>query len=142
MKEAIHKHLLSELDRTGRTDTVFVLAGVAFNLAVLLINWALSNNFTSEHRDAGTDTYVIFYMFMLGAVIITTACILTLNNSRLICTKIHASLEQLYKDTDVQKYMPENISALGNKRATLSLVVVAGMGLLAVLIPLTAVYLG
>lgn len=140
MKEAIHNHLLSELDRTGRSDTIFVLAGVAFNLAVLLINWGLSVALTSKNSDAEPETYAVFFLFMLGSIVISTACILTLNNSRNICLKIHKSLDQLYKDTDVSKYMPENISALGSKRAILSLIVVGGTSSLAILVPLTAFY--
>ncbi|MEJ2680952.1 MAG: hypothetical protein P8144_05540, partial [Gammaproteobacteria bacterium] len=39
MKEAIHKHLPAELDRSSKSDTVFIISGVTFNLLVLFVNW-------------------------------------------------------------------------------------------------------
>ena len=61
--EGIHKHLLSELDRAGRSDTIFVIAGVSFNLLVLFINWAQASTITSTYGEAGTDSFIIFAIF-------------------------------------------------------------------------------
>jgi ABC-type transport system involved in multi-copper enzyme maturation permease subunit len=139
MIEGIHKHLLSELDRAGRSDTIFVLAGVSFNLLVLFINWAQASTITSTYREAGTDSFIIFAIFIIGTLVVSTSCLLTLMNSRRICNKCHKALVQIYEDTEVSKYMPEGMGNLGNKRFILSFIVVGGTGLLAVVVPLVAV---
>ena len=139
MIEGIHKHLLSELDRAGRSDTIFVLAGVSFNLLVLFINWAQASTITSTYGEAGADSFIIFAIFLIGTLVVSTSCLLTLMNSRRICNKCHEALVQIYEDTDVSKYMPEGMGNLGNKRIVLSFIVVGGTGLLAVVVPLVAV---
>ena len=139
MIEGIHRHLLSELDRAGRSDTIFVLAGVSFNLLVLFINWVQASNITSSYSDSKQDSIIIFAIFLVGTVVVSTACLLTLINSRRICNQCHSALAQIYEDTEVSKYMPQGISALGNKRFILSFVVVGGTGIIAVIVPLVAV---
>ena len=139
MIEGIHKHLLSELDRAGRSDTIFVIAGVSFNLLVLFINWVQASNINSPYGEPGKDSFIIFAIFLIGTLVVSTTCLLTLMNSRRICIKCHEALVQIYEDTDVSKYMPEGIGSLGNKRIILSFIVVGGTGLLAVLVPLVAV---
>ena len=139
MIEGIHKHLLSELDRAGRSDTIFVLAGVSFNLLVLFINWAQASNITNGYGGSKQDSIIIFAIFLVGTVVVSTACLLTLINSRRICNQCHNALARIYEDTEVSKYMPQGISTLGNKRFILSFVVVGGTGIIAVIVPLVAV---
>lgn len=134
MKEAIHKHLLSELDRSNKSDTVFIIAGVAFNLLVLFVNWILGGELS---RDRGN--ILIFGLFITGTVVVTTSILLALINSNKICSRIHGALDQLYEDENVSQYMPQGLGALGRKRFVLSFVVVAGTGFLATAIPLIAV---
>ena len=50
MIEGIHKHLLHELERAGRTETVFILAGTGFNLLMLAISWSLSDDVSRQRR--------------------------------------------------------------------------------------------
>jgi len=142
MIEGIHKHLLSELDRAGRSDTIFVLAGVSFNLLVLLINWvqAISIESASAYDRNAAESQIIFAIFLVGALVVSTACLLTLTNSRNICIKCHAALLQIYEDTEVAKYMPEGIGALGKRKFILSFIVVGGTGLLAVGVPLVVIF--
>jgi len=139
--EGIHKHLLSELDRAGRSDTVFVVAGVAFNLLVLFINWAQSTTVLNRYGEIQTDTIIIFGIFIVGALVVSFACLLTLLNSRKICCKCHDSLLLIYEDSEVSKYMPDGMSNLGGRRFILSFIVVAGTGLLAISVPLISMLL-
>jgi hypothetical protein len=139
MIERIHKHLLSELDRAGRSDTIFVLAGVSFNLLVLFINWGQAGNITSTYWETNVDSIIIFSKFLVGTVVVSTACLLTLKNSRRICNQYHQALLKIYEDTEVVRYMPEEMVGLGNKRFVLPFIVVGGTGLLAILVPIVAI---
>jgi len=38
MLEQLHEHVVAELQQSSRTDTVFVVTAVVFNLVVLAIN--------------------------------------------------------------------------------------------------------
>ena len=140
MIEGIHKHLLSELDRAGRTDTVFVLAGVCFNLLILFVNWVQASRITSTYQNNDQDAPFIFALFLLGTVVVSSACLLTLANSRKICVKLHESLMKIYEKTEVAEFMPTDIGKLGNKRFILSFLVVGGTGLLAVLVPFIEIW--
>ncbi|WP_237132376.1 hypothetical protein [Pseudohongiella sp. O18] len=140
MIEGIHKHLLSELDRAGRTDTVFVLAGVCFNLLILFVNWIQASRITSDYQNNDQDAPFIFALFLLGTLVVSSACLLTLANSRNICVKLHESLMKIYEKTNVAEFIPADIGSLGNKRFILSFIVVGGTGLLAVLVPFITIW--
>ena len=43
MLDRLHEHVVSELNQGARTDTVFVVTAVAFNLVVLAINWNVAD---------------------------------------------------------------------------------------------------
>ena len=137
MLDAIHKHLLSELDRSSRSDTVFVVASALFNTLVLFVNWAQADSLSH-----GSGNVVTFILFIAGALLITGSALLILLNSRRICFQCHEALDKLYRDTDVSQYMPAEMAVLGNKRFVLSFIVVASTGALAVLIPLVSISAG
>jgi hypothetical protein len=134
MIEGIHKHLLSELDRAGRSDTVFVLAGSAFNTLIMFINWAQADGISR-----GRGNIMLFLLFVAGALLVTGASLLVLLNSRRICVQCHEALSKIYNDTCVSQYMPPGMTSLGNKRFILSFIVVASTGALAVAVPFISI---
>ena len=131
MIETIHKQLMSELDRAGRADTVFVVSGVLFNILVLFVNWVQAAALANEQGNL-----MIYLLFTAGSLLISCTALLALINSRRICNSVHASLQQIYVDHNVAHYLPPGLGTLGNKRFILSFIVVGGTGLLAVVIPL------
>ena len=42
MLKEVHQHIVQELQQSSKTDTIFVIAAVLFNLAVLGINWGVA----------------------------------------------------------------------------------------------------
>ena len=131
MIEAIHKQLMSELDRAGRADTVFVVSGVLFNILVLFVNWLQAISLAE-----GQGNLMIYLLFTAGSLLITCTALLALINSRRICNSVHSALQQIYVDQNVSQYLPPGLAVLGDKRFILSFLVVSGTGLLAVIIPL------
>jgi len=79
---------------------------------------------------------MIYLIFTAGSLLISCTALLALINSRRICNSLHAALQTIYADTNVDQYLPSGLSTLGNKRFILSFIVVGGTGLLAVVIPL------
>ena len=139
MKESIHKHLLSELERISRSDTVFIICGVTFNFVVLFINWAQASQLISTYSEPKMATYLIFIIFIFIALIVTIACLLNLVNSRNICNECQASLEKIYDSSGVNEFIPQNMKNLGKRRFTLSFIIVGGSCVIAVLVPLVTV---
>ena len=125
MIERVHQHLLSELERTTRADTVFVVSAVLFNILGLFITWSNVPTRTGDYR---SGSMAIYMLMTVGIIVIGGTALKALQNGRGMCEKINASLTQIYKDAGVEKYMPEGATAMG--------VVVAGTTFLAVAIPL------
>ncbi len=130
MIEAVHKQLMSELDRAGRADTVFVISGVLFNILVLFVNWAQASSVAN-----GRGNLMIYLLFTAGSLLVSCTSLLALRNSRRICTDLHAALQKIYTDSNVAQYLPPGLSELGSRRFFLSFLVVGGTGTLAILIP-------
>ena len=68
MLKEIHGHIVHELQQNARTDTVFVVAAVLFNLVVLGINWGVAN-------EAGRGEAVGQNDLILGLLIAATLVI-------------------------------------------------------------------
>lgn len=111
MIEAIHAQLMSELDRSGRADTVFVVSGVLFNILVLFVNWIQAGSLAD-----GNGNLAIYLLFTAGSLLITCTALLALINSRRLCCAVHDALLRIYADRNVAHYLPEGLGALGSKR--------------------------
>lgn len=131
MIEKIHDHLVSELDRSSKSDTVFVISAVLFNILVMFINWAQASSIAS-----GGGSIAIFGIFLVGVLVVSGAALAALINSRRICIRCHEALEKIYEKEGVSDYFPKDMANLGNRRFVLSFIVVAGTGLIAALVPI------
>ena len=48
MLHQVHDHIVSELGESSRTDTIFVLTAIIFNLIVLAINFGVATEAAIE----------------------------------------------------------------------------------------------
>jgi TRAP-type C4-dicarboxylate transport system permease small subunit len=81
MIERVHQHLLSELERTTRADTVFVVCAVVFNILALFISWAqVPADGTYPSGSLG-----IYMLTILGIIVISGAALRALQNGRRSC---------------------------------------------------------
>lgn len=78
MQEQVHDHIVSELGHSSRTDTIFVVTTVVFNLIVLGINSGVSvaavEGDSSSVNDLVVDVFIA--MTILLNVIAVAALIL------------------------------------------------------------------
>lgn len=130
MIEKIHDHLVSQLDRSSKSDTVFVISAVLFNILVMFVNWVQASSIAS-----GRGSMAIFGIFLVGALVVSGAALIALVNSKQICIRCHEALEKIYEKEGVSDYFPKDMANLGNKHFVLSFIVVAGTGLIAALVP-------
>ncbi len=53
MLSDLHNHIVGELQQNSRTDVVFVVSAVLFNLVVLGINWGVASEANNPDQAAG-----------------------------------------------------------------------------------------
>ena len=53
----VHDHIVRELGESSRTDTIFVLTAIAFNLIVLTVNFGVATEAATEGALPHTTSY-------------------------------------------------------------------------------------
>ncbi|MGD8531629.1 MAG: hypothetical protein PVG97_11660, partial [Syntrophobacterales bacterium] len=68
MLKQVHEHIVSELQQNARTDTIFVVTAIAFNLIVLGINSAVAGE--AESAQAGSSNDLILAVFVIMSLLV------------------------------------------------------------------------
>jgi hypothetical protein len=140
MLHEIHGHMVGELQQNARTDTVFVIAAVLFNLVVLGINWGVAHE-ASRGRNTGEND-LILGMLILGTVLINAFAIKALTAGKSSRQKLVIGLRQMYADNDVAKYYDEDLLESYSARYTLFTLVLIVLAVMAIAVPLIARNMG
>ncbi|MFZ5519558.1 MAG: hypothetical protein ACOY90_23230 [Candidatus Zhuqueibacterota bacterium] len=134
MIEKVHQHIIDELQQSSRTDTIFVLTAVLFNLIVLAINSAVAGNAVSEHAKASDD--FILSVFMLMTLVVNIISIRALSTGKNTRGKLLQGLISMYKDNNVDKYYDMSLLSNYNKRYFSFTVVILSIAVTAIIVPL------
>jgi len=106
MLERVHEHVVSELQQSARTDTIFVVTAVVFNLVVLGINSAVASE-AADGAEVSAD--VVLGVLMAMSVLINTISVLALISGRSTREKLLEGLLAMYRDNDVAQYYDESL---------------------------------
>lgn len=131
----LHDHIVDELQQNARTDTVFVVAAVLFNLVVLGINWAVASSGHDGGRGAGD---AIFALLVLATIAINAFCLRALAAGRATRLKLVGGLLAMYRDNDVARYYDESLVAAYGARYTMFMAVTGVLGAVAIIVPFLA----
>ncbi|MFA5837525.1 MAG: hypothetical protein WC837_11290 [Bellilinea sp.] len=132
MLERLHEHVISELNQSSRTDTIFVVVAVIFNLIALGINSSIaSNDYPSTSED------IVLAAFIVMTVLVNTIAILGLYVGRLTRTKLLAGLVAMYQDNQVDKYYDQSLVLNYGRRYVLFGAIILVLALTALVVPLT-----
>ncbi len=132
MLERLHEHVISELNQSSRTDTIFVVVAVVFNLIALGINSAIaSNDFPSTSED------IVLAAFIVMTVLVNTIAILGLYVGRMTRTKLLAGLVAMYQDNQIDKYYDQSLVLNYRRRYVLFGAIILVLALTALVVPLT-----
>jgi len=139
MLKQVHDHIVSELGHSSRTDTIFVVTAVMFNLIVLGINSGVSIAAAEEGTSATNDLIlgVFITMTVLLNVIAVAALILGRRTRRMLLSGIVA----MYQDNKVDKYYNRSLLAGYGVRYLLFAGVVVTLALTAIIVPLVIRFL-
>jgi len=137
MKEKLHDQITAELGQSSRTDTIFVVTAIVFNLVVLGINSALSDVAADENT---LQSNLVFIIFVIVTILINAASLTALLIGRKTRSRLLSGLIKMYQDTQVDQYYPEELLEAYGTRYLLFAAVIVLLGITAIVVPLIIRY--
>jgi len=134
MLKEIHSHIVNELQQNAKTDTVFVVAAVLFNLVVLGINWGVANEASRGETTGQND--LILGLLIFATVLINIFAGRALIAGRSSREKLLLGLKQMYEDNGVAKYYDDDLLGTYRARYTLFTLLLAVLAAIAIVVPL------
>ena len=110
----LHQHVLSELDRSIRADTVFVFGAVVLDVVSIGVNSILAQS------KAGNSS-IIFVLFMVAVVAVSFIAAAALRNGTKGCLAFHQALMAMYEQNGVGNLYPADGIRTGINRYRLYL---------------------
>lgn len=136
MLKEIHDHIVHELQQNSRTDTVFVVAAVLFNLVVLGINWGVASE-AANGRDVARNDFILG-LLIFGTLLINVFAARALVAGRSSREKLLSGLSRMYADNDVAQYYDDSLIGTYRARYTLFTLVLVVLAVIAIVVPLIA----
>jgi hypothetical protein len=134
MLKQVHEHIVSELQQNARTDTIFVVTAIAFNLIVLGINSAVAGEAESGRADLSND--LILAVFITMSLLVNFVATIALNTGRKSREKLIQGILSMYRDNDVAKYYDASLVEGYSKRYQLLTGIIIALALSGILVPL------
>ena len=134
MLEQVHDHIVSELGQSSRTDTIFVVTAVLFNLIVLGINSGVA--IAAAEEGASTSNDLILAVFILMTLLLNIISVAALIMGRRTRNLLLQGLIAMYHDIDVDKYYDPSLLSSYGTRYILFIGVIAILALTAIVVPL------
>lgn len=123
MLQQVHDHIVSELGQSSRTDTIFVVTAIVFNLVVLGISSGVAGSASRDNGSASSDA--ILGVFIVMTVLVNFIAVVALQAGRRTRRRLLEGLVAMYKDNDVDKYYnPSLLSDYGTRYLLFSGVVI------------------
>jgi hypothetical protein len=130
MLEHVHKHVVSELQQSAKTDIIFILSSIVLNLITLAINSGMAvNSRTNE------TLLVVMFIFVALVIMINVVAIIGLLKGKETRAKLLSGIITMYKDQHVDKYYDESLLSSYSVRYNLFIMVVVCTGIIAIVVP-------
>ena len=134
MLSQVHDHIVSELGESSRTDTIFVLTAIVFNLIVLAVNFGVATEAAIEEDAATYD--IILAVFIVMTVLLNIVAVAALVMGRRNRSILLGGLIAMYRDNDVDKYYDPSLMSNYGIRYLLFAGVIVVLGFTAIIVPL------
>ena len=138
MIKKLHDQITTELGQSSKTDTIFVVTAIIFNLVVLGINSALSDVAADENT---LQSNLIFIVFVIVTLLINSASLTALLIGRRTRNQLLSGIIKMYKDNQVDQYYPEELLRAYGTRYLLFASVIVLLGITAIVVPLIIRYI-
>ena len=136
----VHDHIVSELRESSRTDTIFVLTAIVFNLIVLAINFGVATEAAAEENAATYD--IILAVFIIMTVLLNVIAVAALALGRRTRQMLLRGLIAMYRDNNVDKYYEPALMSNYGVRYLLFTGVIAALSVTAIVVPLIIRFTG
>ena len=130
MIERVHEHIITELQQNTRTDTIFIITAILLNLLTLAIN-----SIAAATENQSTTTTIVMFIFVSLLIVVNLVVIFGLLKGRQTRLKLITGLLKMYKDQGVDGYYDASLLDNYNIRYNLFILVVAFIGLIAIIVP-------
>ena len=134
MLHQVHNHIVGELGESSRTDTIFVLTAIVFNLIVLAINFGVATEAAAEGDAATYD--IILAVFITMTMLLNIVAVAALALGRRTRRTLLGGLVAMYRDNDVDKYYDPSLMSNYGIRYLLFAGVIAALGSTSIIVPL------
>ncbi len=135
MLEKIHQHIVSELNQGAKTDTIFVITAIVFNLIVLGVNSGVAGSATDQDTYSAVND-VVLIVFIVLLIFVNSISVTALTVGKQTRHKLLNGLLTMYSDNDVDKYYDTSLLTNYDKRYTLFTAVILCLAATAVVVPL------
>lgn len=132
MLERLHEHVVNELGQSSRTDTIFVVVAVIFNLIALGVNSSIASS-NSYNRSADND--IILVIMIVMTILVNTISILGLIVGRGTRQRLLTGLIAMYRDNQIDQYYDTGLVLNYGKRYTLFGAIIIVLAVTAILVP-------
>ena len=139
MIDKTHDHIVSELGHSSRTDTIFVVTAIIFNLIVLGVNSAVSGAAVESDETFVADLVLVVFIGM--TILINAISVVALNLGRRTRKMLLDGLVGMYRDHDADKYYNPSLIANYGVRYLLFSGVIITLALTAIIVPLIVRFL-
>jgi hypothetical protein len=134
MIKNVHEHIVKELQQSARTDTIFVVTAVLFNLMVLGINSGIASNAVSKNPNPSDDFVLIIFIFL--SLIVNSVAITALLTGKSTRKKLLTGLIAMYRDNNVDKYYDSSLLGNYGKRYLFFSLVILSLTVASIAVPL------
>ena len=129
----VHDHIVKELGDSSRTDTIFVLTAIVFNLIVLGINSSVSLGATAEDE---TFTYdLVLAAFVVLTISVNVIAVAAMGLGRRTRRMLLDGVVAMYRDNDVDKYYDPSMASNYGTRYLLFTGVIVTLAATAIVVP-------
>lgn len=132
MLERLHEHVVNELGQSSRTDTIFVVVAVIFNLIALGVNSSIAS---SNSYDRSADNDIILVIMIVMTILVNTISILGLIVGRGTRQRLLTGLIAMYRDNQIDQYYDTGLVLNYGKRYTLFGAIIIVLAVTAILVP-------
>jgi hypothetical protein len=140
MLARVHDHLVSELQQSARTDTVFVVTAVAFDLIILGINWSVADD--AARTNASVAAEWTFPVLLGATILVNFFTIRALFAGRRTRLTLLNGLLAMYRDQNAEKYYDPTLLNTYGRRYELFAAVIICLAAVALLVPTLERFLG
>jgi hypothetical protein len=141
MLQNVHNHILNELQQSSRTDTIFIISSVLYNLVVLGINWGVAAERNAEQPHPPENDFILAIL-IIATIFINFFIIKALQSGKKTRLKLLDGLVKMYKDNEVDKYYDLDLLQSYSTRYRLFSIIIAILAGIAIFIAVLARLLG